>query len=59
MNGLAILKAFEPLRRTILAVSAVAAALGQGWRGETWNDHQAKVLLHVALPDNTPSSASP
>jgi len=43
----------------LLAVSAVAAALGQGWRGETWNDHQAKVLLHVALPDNTPSSASP
>jgi H+/Cl- antiporter ClcA len=54
-----ILQGDPTLLPLLLAVSAVAAALGQGWRGETWNDHQAKVLLHVALPDNTPSSASP
>jgi H+/Cl- antiporter ClcA len=29
----------------LLAASAVASALGERWRGETWNDHQVKALL--------------
>ena len=29
----------------LLLVSAVAAALGERWRGEGWNEHQVEVLL--------------
>ena len=39
----------------LLLVSAVAAALGERWRGEGWNDHQVQVLLDQK-PSATPSS---
>lgn len=29
----------------LLLVSAVAAALGERWRGEGWNEHQVEALL--------------
>jgi H+/Cl- antiporter ClcA len=37
----------------LLLVSAVAAALGERWRGEGWNEHQVEVLL-----DREPSGNS-
>lgn len=39
----------------LLLVSAVAAALGERWRGEGWNDHQVQGLLDPK-PSATPSS---
>ncbi|MCP9790400.1 chloride channel protein [Vulcanococcus limneticus] len=39
----------------LLLVSAVAAALGERWRGEGWNDHQVLGLLDQN-PSATPSS---
>jgi len=39
----------------LLLVSAVAAALGERWRGEGWNDHQVLGLLDQN-PSPTPSS---
>jgi H+/Cl- antiporter ClcA len=39
----------------LLLVSAVAADLGERWRGEGWNDHQVQVLLDQK-PSATPSS---
>jgi H+/Cl- antiporter ClcA len=44
----------------LLAVSAVSAALGERWRGVSWNGHQAQVLLDQAptLP-STASNPSP
>lgn len=35
----------------LLLVAAAAAALGERWRGEGWNDHQARLLL-----DDQPSA---
>ena len=45
----------------LLLVAAIAAALGERWRGEDWNEHQAKALLaaKASAPQNpsaTPSS---
>jgi H+/Cl- antiporter ClcA len=45
----------------LLLVAAVAAALGERWRGEGWNDHQVQVLLDpqpsaLQNPSATPSS---
>ena len=45
----------------LLLVAAMAAALGERWRGEGWNDHQVRVLLEAkpSAPQNpsaTPSS---
>ncbi len=45
----------------LLLVAAIAAALGERWRGEGWNDHQVRVLLEAmpSAPQNpsaTPSS---
>jgi H+/Cl- antiporter ClcA len=45
----------------LLLVAAMAAALGERWRGEGWNDHQVRVLLEKkpSAPQNpsaTPSS---
>ena len=45
----------------LLLVAAMAAALGERWRGEGWNEHQARVLLDAqpSAPQNpsaTPSS---
>jgi H+/Cl- antiporter ClcA len=45
----------------LLLVAAIAAALGERWRGEGWNDHQVRVLLDAqpSAPQNpsaTPSS---
>jgi H+/Cl- antiporter ClcA len=40
----------------LLAVSAVSAALGERWRGVSWNGHQAQVLLDQA--PTLPSSAN-
>lgn len=39
----------------LLLVSAVAAALGERWRGEGWNEHQLQPLLDQK-PSATPSS---
>ena len=41
--------------------AAIAAALGERWRGEGWNDHQVRMLLEQqpSSPQNpsaTPSS---
>lgn len=38
----------------LLLVSAVAAALGERWRGEGWNEHQLRSLL-----DQKPSAMAP
>ncbi|MFM1813117.1 MAG: hypothetical protein RLZZ336_2055 [Cyanobacteriota bacterium] len=43
----------------LLAVSAVAAALGERWRGETWNEHQATSLIQSAAAVSTSSNPSP
>lgn len=43
----------------LLVVSAVAAALGERWRGATWNEHQARDLLQAALVAKSASNASP
>ena len=45
----------------LLLVAAIAAALGERWRGEDWNEHQAQALLEAmpSAPQNpsaTPSS---
>lgn len=45
----------------LLLVAAMAAALGERWRGEGWNDHQVRVLLEAKPsaaqnPSATPSS---
>jgi H+/Cl- antiporter ClcA len=45
----------------LLLVAAMAAALGERWRGEGWNDHQVQALLDAqpSAPQNpsaTPSS---
>ena len=45
----------------LLLVAAVAAALGERWRGEGWNEHQLRMLLEQQLsspqnPSATPSS---
>jgi H+/Cl- antiporter ClcA len=45
----------------LLLVAAVAAALGERWRGEGWNEHQLRILLEQQLsspqnPSATPSS---
>jgi len=45
----------------LLLVAATAAALGERWRGEGWNEHQARVLLApqpspAQKPSATPSS---
>ena len=45
----------------LLLVAAVAAALGERWRGEGWNEHQLRVLLEAEPsaaqnPNATPSS---
>lgn len=45
----------------LLLVAAIAAALGERWRGEGWNDHQVRALLddHAGTaqkPSATPSS---
>ena len=45
----------------LLLVAAIAAALGERWRGEDWNEHQAQALLaaKASAPQNpsaTPSS---
>jgi H+/Cl- antiporter ClcA len=45
----------------LLLVAAIAAALGERWRGEGWNDHQVRVLLEAKPsaaqnPSATPSS---
>jgi len=45
----------------LMLVAATAAALGERWRGEGWNDHQVRVLLEAmpSAPQNpsaTPSS---
>jgi H+/Cl- antiporter ClcA len=45
----------------LLLVAAVAAALGERWRGEGWNEHQVQVLLDrqpsaLQNPSATPSS---
>ena len=45
----------------LLLVAAIAAALGERWRGEGWNDHQVRVLLDAQPsppqnPSATPSS---
>jgi hypothetical protein len=29
----------------LMLVAAIAAALGERWRGEGWNEHQVQVLL--------------
>ena len=39
----------------LLLVAAIAAALGERWRGEGWNDHQVQGLLDQK-PSATPSS---
>ena len=43
----------------LLAASAVAAALGERWRGATWNDHQAEALIQSASAVSTASNSSP
>lgn len=44
----------------LLAVSAVSAALGERWRGVSWNEHQAQVLLDQAsMRSSTASNPSP
>jgi hypothetical protein len=30
----------------LLLVSALAASLGERWRGEGWNEHQVRALLN-------------
>jgi H+/Cl- antiporter ClcA len=34
----------------LLLVAAIAAALGERWRGEGWNDHQVRALLDAPPP---------
>lgn len=44
----------------LLLVSAVAAALGERWRGPTWNEHQCDALVQAAVPPpSTAKSPSP
>jgi H+/Cl- antiporter ClcA len=40
----------------LLLVAAIAAALGERWRGEGWNDHQVQALL--AAKPSTPQNPS-
>lgn len=42
----------------LLLVAAMAAALGERWRGEGWNEHQVRVLL-AAQPSSPPKPSAP
>lgn len=52
MNGLAILKAFEPLRRTILAVSAVAPLALTGCASMQPSIPLAELDSFTAMPES-------
>ncbi len=39
----------------LLLVSAVAAGLGERWRGEVWNEHQVEALLDPEPSGNSVS----
>lgn len=43
----------------LFLVAATAAALGERWRGEGWNDHQARVLLAAQPSAAQKPSATP
>jgi len=43
----------------LLLVAAMAAALGERWRGEGWNDHQVRVLLEAKPSSTQNPSATP
>jgi H+/Cl- antiporter ClcA len=38
----------------LLLVAAAAAALGERWRGEGWNDHQVRLVLESRAEDQKP-----
>ena len=55
-----ILQGDPALLPLLLLVAAIAAALGERWRGEGWNDHQVRVLLDAkpSAPQNPSATPS-
>ena len=55
-----ILQGDPALLPLLLLVAAIAATLGERWRGEGWNDHQVRVLLDAkpSAPQNPSATPS-